>query len=115
MFYWFEIGDINMSMFLVIYEHKNDEAWQEGLAPHIHWLLEKLKQGSLKASGPLVGSGVKSAALIITADNQASAHALLADDPYMLNGAVTGLTITQWDPIFGAFNAESSRPGQIPT
>ena len=103
-----------MAIFHVTYQHADEQAWQENLMPHVQWLVAKLKEGSLRASGPLNGTDPRSAVLIVAAEDREAAEAVLADDPYVINGAVTGKLITEWDPIFGAFNADSSRPGEIP-
>lgn len=62
-----------------------------------------LEAGHIKASGPLVGTDVRSAALIIEANDRSHLDAILASDPFAIHGLVEAMTVMEWDPIFGAF------------
>ncbi len=58
-----------MPIFVVTYEHPDEEGWQAHVMPHVGWLQERLKDGSLLASGPFKDLGAKSALLIISASD----------------------------------------------
>ncbi len=45
-----------MSTFVVTYQHPNSEGWIKHLKPHIQWLKDQLKSGTLIVSGPMVGN-----------------------------------------------------------
>ena len=87
--------------------------------PHVGWLQDRLKDGSLLASGPFSGAPrksallIKCALLIMTAPDREALDALIASDPFAVEGLIENMTVTVWDPIFGAFNGRSSRPGQM--
>lgn len=110
-----------MPLYAVTYEHPDEAGWQQHLRPHILWLQERLKDGSLLASGPFsdstvksgVKSGVKSALLILSAADRAALDALIASDPFAAEGLIENMAVREWDPIFGAFNDRSSMPGQM--
>jgi uncharacterized protein len=57
-----------------------------------------------------VETPLKSALLILSAGSRQAAIDLLATDPYMSEGLVTDCTVTEWDPIFGTYNSDSSMP-----
>ena len=42
------------------------------------------------------------------ADARADVEALVRADPFAIEGLIESLTIEEWDPLFGAFAAESS-------
>jgi len=100
-----------MPMFAVTYTHPNEAEWRQHLMAHIDYLRALLKTGELRASGPLNGTAVRSAMLIMSAENREALMATIAKDPFAIEGLIEDMTVTEWDPIFGAFTAESSRPG----
>ncbi len=102
-----------MAVFIVHYQHPDAEGWQKQLMPHIHYLQDLLAQGVLLASGPLPEGADKPAMLIISADDEQALHAIIAGDPFAEHGLIANMTVTRWDPIFGAFNALSSMPGNM--
>ena len=104
-----------MSLFLVTYTHPDSPLWQQHLMAHVHFLQDMLAAGTLRASGPIPGASKKMAVLIVAAESETAARALLANDPYMLVGIVEDMTVTPWDPIFGVFNADSTMPGRMQT
>ncbi|MES2755686.1 MAG: YciI family protein [Pseudomonadota bacterium] len=99
-----------MTTYIVTYAHPDEAGWQAQLMPHIAWLNERVADGSLLASGPLPGEGVKRALLILRAADRAALDALIASDPFAEHGLIADQTVAAWDPIFGAFNALSSLP-----
>jgi uncharacterized protein YciI len=50
-------------IFVVTYEHPDNEGWQHHLMPHLNWLQQCIADGSLIASGPFRDSSLKSAML----------------------------------------------------
>lgn len=103
-----------MALFAVTYEHPDEAGWQQQLMPHIAWLKERVADGTLLASGPLVGAATKSALLIVSAPDRAALDELIATDPFADAGLIANLAVHQWDPIFGAFNGRSSMPQPAP-
>lgn len=102
-----------MPLFVVTYEHPNEAGWKEHMMPHILWLQAQLKAGSLIASGPFSDRTVRPAMLILSAPDRPTLDALIATDPFAEQGLIDNMTVNEWDPIFGVFNAQSSMPGQL--
>ncbi|GGF33770.1 YciI family protein [Subtercola lobariae] len=98
-----------MSLYVALFTHPDEAGWAEHLDEHVQYLLQLIAQGKLRASGPLVGTPQKRAVLIISAENREEAEGIIAADPYDIHGMITDLVLEEWDPIFGAFNAESTR------
>jgi uncharacterized protein len=101
--------------FVVTFTHPDEEGWRAQLMPHVHFLQDLLVTGELVASGPDADTAVKSAMLILKAPDRAAVEALIARDPFAIHGMIAGMTIHDWDPIFGVFNAGSSMPGKMQT
>ena len=90
-----------MKIFVVKYTHPNEVGWLEELEPHIHYLEALAAEGSLLASGPIIGAEVKSALLILSSPDESKLRETLAKDPYMFKGLVGECQIDEWQPIFG--------------
>ncbi len=104
-----------MAFYVVAYTHPDAEKWEQHLAAHVDYLLALLENGTLRASGPFVGTPVKTAMLILKAPTRDGAMTVLAQDPFMSEGLVTEYTITDWDPVFGTYHDESTYAGhQLP-
>ena len=101
-----------MRFFIVTMVHPDGEGWNRHLAAHVAYLKQHVADGTLRACGPLKGTPHRSGFLIFTAPDRAAAEALVAADPFAIEGLIDSLTITEWDPLFGAFAAESS--GHLP-
>ncbi len=101
-----------MRFFIVTMSHPDGDGWNRHLAAHVAYLRELVAAGSLRASGPHIGTPLRSGSLIFTVPDRATAEALVAADPFAIEGLIETLSITEWDPVFGAFAAESS--GQPP-
>ena len=57
--------------------------------------------GEVLLVGPYVdGSG---ALLIVRADDESAAHAILAQDPFARVGAIADVEVTQWTQVYGPF------------
>jgi uncharacterized protein len=102
-----------MPMFLVTYAHPDDTGWQAHIMAHVAWLQEQVKAGSVIASGPMPGEADRAALLIMAAPNEAQLRALIETDPFAKAGLIANLTVRNWDPIFGCFNAQSSMVGMF--
>ncbi|WP_139282053.1 hypothetical protein [Rhodococcus zopfii] len=51
----------------------------------------------------------RTAALLFNTADRAELDSIIATDPYMEHGQASGLTVAEWDPIFGVLNAESTQ------
>lgn len=102
-----------MPLYVVRFHHPDAAGWQEQLMPHIAFLQQLLREGSLKASGPLQGAADKAALLLIEAADRAALDAIIARDPFAEHGLIAEMVVEEWDPLFGVFNALSSMPGQM--
>jgi uncharacterized protein YciI len=101
-----------MRFFIVTMVHPDGDGWNRHLADHVQYLRELVAAGVLRASGPLKGTPLRSGFLLFTASDRAAVEALVARDPFAIEGLIKALTIIEWDPLFGAFAAESS--GHLP-
>ncbi len=104
-----------MPLYVVTYTHPDAKGWAEHLPAHIGYLQDLLAAGTLRASGPFTGAPDRKALLILHAADRAGLGALVAADPFAEHGLIADLTVAEWNPIFGAFNADSSHPGQLQT
>ena len=102
-----------MPVYAVTYDHPDEDGWKRHVMPHVMWLQDRLRDGSLIASGPFTGTTVKSALLIMSAPDRSAIEGLIASDPFATEGLIEKLVIHEWDPIFGVFNDRPSLPGQM--
>ena len=99
-----------MPLYAVTYDHPDEEGWRAHLLPHIAWLRDRVADDTVLASGSLPDSPVKAALLIMAAPDRPALDALIATDPFAIQGLIENMTVREWDPIFGAFNNRSSMP-----
>ncbi len=92
-----------MKFFVVTYVHPDVEGWKKYLSAHVEYLENLIKEGTLRASGPFIGTPQKSAMLILSVTSREEALDLISKDPYMIQGLVSESTVTEWDPVFGIF------------
>ena len=104
-----------MTVYIVRYTHPDVPGWRTQLEAHTKWLLARLADGTLKASGPLKSSadGEREALLVLVADDRAALDRIIATDPYAIYDLISGMDILEWDPLFGAFQPESSLPTML--
>ncbi len=102
-----------MPLYVVRFHHPDAESWQQQLMAHVAFLQQLLREGSLKASGPLPGGANKAALLLIEAPDRPALDAIIARDPFAEHGLIADMIVEEWDPLFGVFNALSSMPGQL--
>ena len=99
-----------MAFYIVRFEHPDAQGWQQQLGAYLGWLRDRVADGTVRASGPLVGAPDRAATLIMAAPDRAALDAIIATDPFAIHGLIENMTVTQWDPIFGAWAAESTMP-----
>ncbi len=100
-----------MKLFIATYTHPDEEGWALHLGAHIDYLQKIAASGALRLSGPFVGTPEKAAMLILSAVNEQAVRALLAEDPYMIEGLVANLTIMSGCPCSAHFQwKRSARP-----
>ena len=94
------------------YTHPDPAGWARHLPAHLDWLVAGVESGHLRASGDTRRSPIRSALLVVAATHHESAAAFIATDPFVTQGLVGEMTITEWNPVFGAFNSDSDLPGK---
>lgn len=100
-----------MTVFLISYIHPDHEKWLKYLGPHLDWLHAQVEAGRLLASGPLDHGTVRAGFLIARAEGEQAVRDWLAGDPFVIHGLAEEMSVTAWDPIFGAFSDETSAAG----
>ena len=98
-----------MAFFLVTMTHPDGEGWGWHVVKHVGYLKSLIEAGKIRASGPVTGLGKRAGFIILTVADTDEANRLIANDPFAIEGLIEDLTILPWDPMFGAFSAESSR------
>jgi len=94
-----------MAVFAVTYLYSADPDDLNLIRPsHRAWLSERLADGSLLASGPMVDN--PTALLIWRADSLEALAKLLDQDPFDIAGYIGERTITGWNPVFGPWSAQ---------
>ncbi|MWD26548.1 hypothetical protein E0K89_003560 [Aquicoccus sp. SCR17] len=99
--------------FVVTFLHLDFERWKAELQPHVDYLKARVADGSLVASGPAFGlpgsgPGTRAGLLIIRGRDRAEIEEWIAADPFARHDLIDACTITEWDPVFGAFADQSS-------
>lgn len=97
-----------MSFFIVTMSHPDGDGWGRHVRAHVRYLEALVADGTLRASGPLRGTPLRTGFLIMLAKDRSDVEAIIAKDPFAVEGLIETLTIAEWDPLFGAFAAESS-------
>lgn len=101
-----------MPLYLVRMEHPEGDRWGQYVLEHVLYLKELIVQGRLLASGPLKGTALRAGFLILRAESLQEAQALIDADPFTRENLICGLSIEQWDPLFGMLAEYSTR--QVP-
>lgn len=101
-----------MAIFIVRMEHPEGDAWGEHVVAHVRYLQGLIEQGRLLASGPVKGGPLRAGFLVLSAADRAEVDAVIAADPFATEGVICGLTVEEWDPLFGLLAGHSS--GQLP-
>jgi len=98
-----------MKYFVVTYIHVDSIGWRKHLPTHVFYLYKLFKDGKLVISGPFVSTPHTSLMFILLADSQEKAFKLVKKDPLMIHGLVSEYTITEWNPVFGAFEGKKNK------
>lgn len=94
-----------MAVFAVTYLYSADPDDLNLVRPsHRAWLGERLAEGSLLASGPMVDN--PTALLIWRAESVESLAKTLDQDPFDIAGYIGERTITEWNPVFGPWSQQ---------
>ena len=108
-----------MSIFAVIREA--GPGWQGGgifqqpaVTEHAAFMNTLAEQGFVLFGGPLAGTeqGRVRVLLIVDADNEATIHRLLADDPWAATGQLVTSSIEPWKILVGAERLPSPQEAQ---
>lgn len=102
-----------MAFFLVTMTHPDDDGWGRHVVAHVGYLQGLIEAGKIRASGPAYGLGKRAGFIIMTVADAQEARSLIAEDPFAIEKLIDDLTIVEWDPMFGAFAADSSRTPKI--
>ena len=94
--------------FVVTMTHPDGPGWGEHVMPHVDYLNGLIAAGKLRASGPVIGGNLRAGLLLFTVTDRAELDALIAADPFALQGLISELTVTEWNPLFGAFADEAA-------
>ena len=97
-----------MKFFVVTMTHPDGPGWGEHVLPHVDYLKGLIATGKLRASGPVVGSGLRAGLLLFTVGDRAELDSLIAADPFAIEGLINELTVTEWNPLFGTFASEAA-------
>ena len=96
-----------VKFFVVTMTHPDGDGWGRHVMAHVEYLQGLVAQGKLRASGPATGLPLRAGLLIFTVADRAELDALIAADPFAIEGLIAQLIVVEWDPMFGAFAAES--------
>lgn len=91
-----------MPFFATTYTYIADstEALDATRPAHRAYLAEVTEKGGLLLSGPHIG-GQPAALLVFEAETEDRARALIAADPFVLQGLVAEITVREWKPVSG--------------
>lgn len=93
-----------MAYYVVQYLYVTDADLVAKTRPdHRAYLRTLVDAGTLKASGPYVGTERDSANLIFSAGSAAEVRQAIAADPMSVEGALESFTVNEWNPILGVF------------
>ena len=91
-----------MTTWVVTYTHPDEDGWTAHVGHHVDWLVEQVAAGTVRASGPFAETPVRSAMLIMEAPDRPALDAIIATDPFAIEGIIDEMAVTAWEPIFGA-------------
>ena len=97
-----------MAFFLVTMTHPDGDGWGRHVGAHVAYLQDLIAAGKIRASGPVRGLGKRAGFIIMTVADREEAEALVAADPFAMEGLIDALTILDWNPMFGVFAEEAS-------
>lgn len=92
-----------MPTFAVTYHYTASPEHLAEVRPiHREWLAERLAEGTLLASGPMVDT--PTALLIWKSDSVQVLAGLLDNDPFDIAGCIGERVIQEWNPVFGPWS-----------
>lgn len=97
-----------MPFYVVTMSHPDGPGWGEHVMPHVEYLNGLIAAGKLRASGPVVGGALRAGLLIFNVTDRDELDAMIAADPFAIEGLIEELTVTEWNPLFGAFAGEAA-------
>jgi uncharacterized protein len=97
-----------VKFFVVTMTHPDGPEWGQHVLPHVEYLKGLIETGKLRASGPVIGGALRAGLLLFTVKDRAELDALIAGDPFAIEGLIAELTVTEWNPLFGAFAGEAA-------
>lgn len=97
-----------MTFYVVTMTHPDGPGWGKHVRPHVEYLNGLIAAGKLKASGPIAGQPLRGGLLIFSVADRAELDALIAADPFAIEGLISELTVTEWNRLFGSFSAEAA-------
>ncbi len=101
-----------MAIYLVELSYNVERTGREPSNPaHVEYLRELTADGVLKLGGPLVGEN--RGLLLYEAADRSELDGILAAEPYVLAGLVSGTTIREWQPGKGQWAPESAAAGAV--
>jgi uncharacterized protein YciI len=93
-----------MAVYAVTYKYVDDKETIDAVRPtHRAWLSERLAEGKLLASGPMIDT--PTALLLWQAEDIETLAGLLSQDPFDVAGLIEERTIQQWNPVFGPWSS----------
>lgn len=91
-----------MAYFATTYRYNDDVDRRTAVRPtHRDYLAGLTERGQLQVSGPFADGEPGGALLVFVADDGAGARALIAGDPFVVEGLVAELTVREWTPVSG--------------
>ena len=86
-----------MSIFAVTYSYGGPtETLNEHRPAHRAYLGGLAQQGKIMGSGPFTDQGAAGALLVFSAESAEEVRAILAEDPLVIQGVVTGHSVREW-------------------
>jgi hypothetical protein len=105
-----------MPVFAVTYRYVDDPLARDAVRPaHRRFLRGLAERGALLVSGPYAAAEEPGALLVLRGASKDEVLALLAGDPFAVQGIVTATTAIEWEPVTGALSGYFAQsPGAQP-
>ena len=97
---------LNRCLYVALRDTRDARRLEELLEAHLQWAVAAERRGELFASGPFVANGASPGAAggmsIVRASSEADARNILAEDPFVAQGAVE-IEVRRWLLMEGGF------------
>jgi uncharacterized protein YciI len=97
---------LNKRLYVALRDTRDARRLEELLEAHLQWAVAAERRGELFASGPFVANGASPGAAggmsIVRASSEADARNILAEDPFVAQGAVE-IEVRRWLLMEGGF------------